>query len=73
MSGSVKKSGGSSGFMDWISAAYHFSTDRNDFRRNLLVNLGFRVPEHTRIVLTGDEDGKRLSPGKHPYKAAPLF
>ncbi|XP_043977139.1 mitochondrial import receptor subunit TOM6 homolog [Gambusia affinis] len=24
----------------WISSTYRFATDRNDFRRNLLVNLG---------------------------------
>ncbi|XP_054641371.1 mitochondrial import receptor subunit TOM6 homolog [Dunckerocampus dactyliophorus] len=42
MSGaSVKKSpSGSSSVMNWISSAYRFASDRNDFRRNLLVNLG---------------------------------
>lgn len=25
---------------DWLNAAYGFATDRNDFRRNLLLNLG---------------------------------
>nr|XP_057944151.1 mitochondrial import receptor subunit TOM6 homolog [Doryrhamphus excisus]XP_057944162.1 mitochondrial import receptor subunit TOM6 homolog [Doryrhamphus excisus] len=42
MSGaSVKKSpSGSSSVMDWISSACRFASDRNDFRRNLLVNLG---------------------------------
>ncbi|XP_038841288.1 mitochondrial import receptor subunit TOM6 homolog, partial [Salvelinus namaycush] len=25
---------------EWISTACRFATDRNDFRRNLLVNLG---------------------------------
>ncbi|XP_006025111.2 mitochondrial import receptor subunit TOM6 homolog [Alligator sinensis] len=28
------------GLRDWIRTAYRFATDRNDFRRNLLVNLG---------------------------------
>ncbi|XP_018602414.1 mitochondrial import receptor subunit TOM6 homolog [Scleropages formosus] len=40
MSGSVKKPSTPSGFLDWMSAAYRFATDRNDFRRNLMVNLG---------------------------------
>ncbi|XP_028652474.1 mitochondrial import receptor subunit TOM6 homolog [Erpetoichthys calabaricus] len=29
-----------SGVLEWISTVYHFATDRNDFRRNLLVNVG---------------------------------
>ncbi|KAG5837940.1 mitochondrial import receptor subunit TOM6 homolog [Anguilla rostrata] len=41
MAGVGKKSAaGPSGVMDWISTACRFATDRNDFRRNLLVNLG---------------------------------
>uniref|UniRef100_A0A8C2C1F3 Translocase of outer mitochondrial membrane 6 homolog (yeast) n=1 Tax=Cyprinus carpio TaxID=7962 RepID=A0A8C2C1F3_CYPCA len=32
--------GSSGGPMGWISSACHFAADRNDFRRNLLVNLG---------------------------------
>ncbi|KAM9859662.1 mitochondrial import receptor subunit TOM6 homolog [Aulostomus maculatus] len=39
-SDSKKISSGSSGVMDWISSACRFAADRNDFRRNLLVNLG---------------------------------
>ncbi|CAG06925.1 unnamed protein product [Tetraodon nigroviridis] len=39
MSGSnVKK--GSSGVAEWVRSACRFASDRNDFRRNLLVNLG---------------------------------
>ncbi|XP_020652349.1 mitochondrial import receptor subunit TOM6 homolog [Pogona vitticeps] len=39
-------SGGSSsavspeGLRGWFRGAYRFATDRNDFRRNLIVNLG---------------------------------
>ncbi|XP_022044928.1 mitochondrial import receptor subunit TOM6 homolog [Acanthochromis polyacanthus] len=40
MSGANGKKGPSSGVMDWIRSACRFATDRNDFRRNLLVNLG---------------------------------
>uniref|UniRef100_A0A8D2D8A9 Mitochondrial import receptor subunit TOM6 homolog n=1 Tax=Sciurus vulgaris TaxID=55149 RepID=A0A8D2D8A9_SCIVU len=25
---------------DWLWGVYHFATDRNDFRRNLILNLG---------------------------------
>ncbi|NXJ69591.1 TOM6 protein, partial [Rostratula benghalensis] len=32
--------GGSAGLRGWLRSAYRFVTDRNDFRRNLLVNLG---------------------------------
>ncbi|NXN26413.1 TOM6 protein, partial [Nycticryphes semicollaris] len=32
--------GGSAGLRGWLRSAYRFATDRNDFRRNLLVNLG---------------------------------
>ncbi|XP_047204515.1 mitochondrial import receptor subunit TOM6 homolog [Girardinichthys multiradiatus] len=39
MSGNVKK-GSPSRVTEWISSTYRFATDRNDFRRNLLVNLG---------------------------------
>ncbi|GAB0200119.1 mitochondrial import receptor subunit TOM6 [Grus japonensis] len=28
------------GLRGWLRSAYRFATDRNDFRRNLLVNLG---------------------------------
>ncbi|NXK54337.1 TOM6 protein, partial [Chauna torquata] len=28
------------GLGGWLRSAYRFVTDRNDFRRNLLVNLG---------------------------------
>uniref|UniRef100_A0A8B9FSP2 Translocase of outer mitochondrial membrane 6 n=2 Tax=Amazona TaxID=12929 RepID=A0A8B9FSP2_9PSIT len=28
------------GLGGWLRRAYRFATDRNDFRRNLLVNLG---------------------------------
>ncbi|XP_029357550.1 mitochondrial import receptor subunit TOM6 homolog [Echeneis naucrates] len=34
------KKGPSPGVADWIRSACRFATDRNDFRRNLLVNLG---------------------------------
>ncbi|XP_063777686.1 mitochondrial import receptor subunit TOM6 homolog [Pseudophryne corroboree] len=37
--GSVEKRAGGPA-SGWICRAYHFITDRNDFRRNLLVNLG---------------------------------
>ncbi|XP_034022331.1 mitochondrial import receptor subunit TOM6 homolog [Thalassophryne amazonica] len=42
MSGANIKKGSSarSGITDWISSACRFVTDRNDFRRNLLVNVG---------------------------------
>ncbi|XP_067360512.1 mitochondrial import receptor subunit TOM6 homolog [Channa argus] len=40
MSGPNVKKGARSGVMDWIGSACRFATDRNDFRRNLLVNLG---------------------------------
>ncbi|XP_067097701.1 mitochondrial import receptor subunit TOM6 homolog [Osmerus mordax] len=41
MSGAGKKGAvGPSGVVEWIRSACHFATDRNDFRRNLLVNLG---------------------------------
>ncbi|XP_006783355.1 mitochondrial import receptor subunit TOM6 homolog [Maylandia zebra] len=40
MSGANAKKGSSSGVVEWISSACRFATDRNDFRRNLLVNLG---------------------------------
>lgn len=38
MSGAGKK--GAVGMVEWIRSACHFATDRNDFRRNLLVNFG---------------------------------
>uniref|UniRef100_A0A8D0BAW2 Translocase of outer mitochondrial membrane 6 n=1 Tax=Salvator merianae TaxID=96440 RepID=A0A8D0BAW2_SALMN len=28
------------GLGGWVRGAYRFATDRNDFRRNLIVNLG---------------------------------
>ncbi|XP_013861760.1 mitochondrial import receptor subunit TOM6 homolog [Austrofundulus limnaeus] len=40
MSGSNVKKGSSSRAMEWISSACRFAADKNDFRRNLLVNLG---------------------------------
>ncbi|XP_028826435.1 mitochondrial import receptor subunit TOM6 homolog [Denticeps clupeoides] len=41
MSGAAKKaSSGPSGVSEWISSAFRFAADRNDFRRNLLVNVG---------------------------------
>ncbi|XP_072540605.1 mitochondrial import receptor subunit TOM6 homolog [Salminus brasiliensis] len=41
MSGVGKKpEAGSPGVVGWFGSAYRFATDRNDFRRNLLVNLG---------------------------------
>ncbi|XP_011612186.1 mitochondrial import receptor subunit TOM6 homolog [Takifugu rubripes] len=39
MSGSTVKKG-SSGVVEWVRSACRFASDRNDFRRNLLVNLG---------------------------------
>ncbi|KAI5628367.1 mitochondrial import receptor subunit TOM6-like, partial [Silurus asotus] len=35
-----KKSEAGSPGVGWIRSAFRFATDRNDFRRNLLVNLG---------------------------------
>ncbi|XP_020789730.1 mitochondrial import receptor subunit TOM6 homolog [Boleophthalmus pectinirostris] len=42
MSGPTVKKGssGPSGVIQWVTSACRFATDRNDFRRNLLVNLG---------------------------------
>ncbi|XP_040015489.1 mitochondrial import receptor subunit TOM6 homolog [Xiphias gladius] len=40
MTGSNGKNGSSPAVMDWIRSACRFATDRNDFRRNLLVNVG---------------------------------
>ncbi|KAK1796584.1 hypothetical protein P4O66_009624 [Electrophorus voltai] len=40
MTGAGKKNEGTPGVVGWISTVYRFATDRNDFRRNLLVNLG---------------------------------
>ncbi|KAM6333199.1 mitochondrial import receptor subunit TOM6 homolog isoform 1-T2 [Alca torda] len=34
------QTGGPVGLRGWLRSAYRFATDRNDFRRNLLVNLG---------------------------------
>lgn len=38
--GVKKGSSGPSGVVNLITSACRFATDRNDFRRNLLVNLG---------------------------------
>ncbi|ETE67511.1 hypothetical protein E2320_009992 [Naja naja] len=44
--GQIGPAGGTSGAVTpeglrgWIRGAYRFATDRNDFRRNLIVNLG---------------------------------
>ncbi|KAK1152809.1 hypothetical protein AOXY_G30925 [Acipenser oxyrinchus oxyrinchus] len=35
-----KKPARPAGIAEWIRAACRFATDRNDFRRNVLVNLG---------------------------------
>ncbi|XP_008317965.1 mitochondrial import receptor subunit TOM6 homolog [Cynoglossus semilaevis] len=43
MTGPESKKASSPGVMNWFRSAYRFSTDRNDFRRNLLVNLGLFV------------------------------
>ncbi|XP_043819825.1 mitochondrial import receptor subunit TOM6 homolog [Dromiciops gliroides] len=32
--------GAPEGVGEWLRGAYRFATDRNDFRRNLIVNLG---------------------------------
>ncbi|CAL8340539.1 unnamed protein product [Lota lota] len=42
MSSGANKKGpsGPSVVAEWISTACRFATDRNDFRRNLLVNFG---------------------------------
>ncbi|XP_004086173.2 mitochondrial import receptor subunit TOM6 homolog isoform X2 [Oryzias latipes] len=40
MSGAGAKKSPSTGVMGWISSSCRFVTDRNDFKRNLLVNLG---------------------------------
>ncbi|XP_074093033.1 mitochondrial import receptor subunit TOM6 homolog [Macrotis lagotis] len=32
--------GAPEGVVEWLRGAYRFATDRNDFRRNLIVNLG---------------------------------
>ncbi|XP_059184513.1 mitochondrial import receptor subunit TOM6 homolog [Centropristis striata] len=40
MSAANGKKGPSSGVVEWVGSAFRFATDRNDFRRNLLVNLG---------------------------------
>ncbi|XP_063766700.1 mitochondrial import receptor subunit TOM6 homolog [Eleginops maclovinus] len=40
MSGAGAKKGLTSGVMEWVGSACKFATDRTDFRRNLLVNLG---------------------------------
>ncbi|XP_053297136.1 mitochondrial import receptor subunit TOM6 homolog [Pleuronectes platessa] len=40
MTGSDGKKGPISSAADWVRAACRFATDRTDFRRNLLVNVG---------------------------------
>ncbi|XP_037345978.1 mitochondrial import receptor subunit TOM6 homolog [Pungitius pungitius] len=40
MSGASVKKGPSATVTEWIGTACRFVTDRNDFRRNLMVNLG---------------------------------
>ncbi|XP_056465025.1 mitochondrial import receptor subunit TOM6 homolog [Gadus chalcogrammus] len=42
MSSGANKKGpsGPSAVVEWVSTAFRFATDRNDFRRNLLVNFG---------------------------------
>ncbi|KAG7494746.1 mitochondrial import receptor subunit TOM6-like [Solea senegalensis] len=40
MAGSEGKKASSPGVMAWVRTACRFATDRNDFRRNLLVNVG---------------------------------
>ncbi|XP_001379909.2 mitochondrial import receptor subunit TOM6 homolog [Monodelphis domestica] len=32
--------GAPEGVGEWLRGAYRFATDRNDFRRNLIINLG---------------------------------
>ncbi|XP_003220427.1 mitochondrial import receptor subunit TOM6 homolog [Anolis carolinensis] len=39
-SGSSSEPVSPEGLRSWIRGAYRFATDRNDFRRNLIVNLG---------------------------------
>ncbi|XP_068125590.1 mitochondrial import receptor subunit TOM6 homolog [Hyperolius riggenbachi] len=41
--GNVERAAGSpsfGGYRNWFRGMYRFATDKNDFRRNLLVNLG---------------------------------
>ncbi|XP_067316178.1 mitochondrial import receptor subunit TOM6 homolog [Pseudorasbora parva] len=40
MSGKKAEGQAGGGVMGWINSACRFASDRNDFRRNLLVNLG---------------------------------
>ncbi|MCJ8729600.1 hypothetical protein PDJAM_G00108390 [Pangasius djambal] len=64
MAGAGKKSeAGSPGASGWISSAYRFATDRNDFRRNLLVNL---VPVKT-WAFAGEEDQFLLNKNRAFY------
>jgi len=37
---SRKEPSGPAAVVEWVSTACRFATDRNDFRRNLLVNFG---------------------------------
>ncbi|XP_053102169.1 mitochondrial import receptor subunit TOM6 homolog [Hemicordylus capensis] len=39
-SGSGSSATSPEGLRGWIRGAFRFATDRNDFRRNLVVNLG---------------------------------
>ncbi|CAJ1050676.1 UPF0739 protein C1orf74 -like protein [Xyrichtys novacula] len=57
MSGSDGKKGSSSGVMDWIGSACRFATDRNDFRRNLLVNLACYIAVLKHITTYHWDDG----------------
>ncbi|AWP02736.1 putative mitochondrial import receptor subunit TOM6 -like [Scophthalmus maximus] len=40
MNSSDGKKASPSGVVEWVRTACRFATDRNDFRRNLLVNMG---------------------------------
>ncbi|KAG7326330.1 hypothetical protein KOW79_009731 [Hemibagrus wyckioides] len=56
-----KSEAGSPGVVGWMSSAYRFATDRNDFRRNLLVNLGFHIVPVKSWGFAGGEDQFLLS------------
>ncbi|XP_034075135.1 mitochondrial import receptor subunit TOM6 homolog isoform X2 [Gymnodraco acuticeps] len=43
MSGVGAKKGPTASVVEWVGSACKFATDRTDFRRNLLVNLGLFV------------------------------
>ncbi|XP_048352137.1 mitochondrial import receptor subunit TOM6 homolog [Sphaerodactylus townsendi] len=40
VSGGSSGAGTPEGLRSWVRGAYRFATDRSDFRRNLIVNLG---------------------------------